>query len=1006
MKFALILYGLQWALRVTAWIYPKFKARLKEKDLTVQIRVSDNSMGRTYTFKNGRVSSRAGVREGCDVDISVKSAALGADLMMPPINHLKRIEAIKAFALMAVGPDELVNWFSETVYLMQRIGWSWGTPAANGETRYVNNTNGGPVFVYEKDGKIVRLTPIDFDDDDAGTWTIEARGKKFTPPRKTSISPHGLASKSLVYSKDRNLYPMKRVDFDPNGERNIQNRGTSGYERISWDEALDIVEAEIKRVNRQYGPGAILASRSSHHTWGNIGYYISAFNRFTNIIGATQTMLNPDSWEGWYWGAMHHYGHSMRNGAAEIYGQVEDCLQEAELIVFWASDPEVTNGVYGSFEGTIRRQWAQELGIKMIHIDPYLNETAAFLGGKWIAPRPSTSPALAQAITYVWMTEGLYDKEYVEKRTTGFDKWQEYILGKDEEGIARTPEWAEEETGVPARDIRALAREWASKKTYLAAGSMGTTLGGACRSATGAQWARAMICLMAMQGLGKPGVNFGGLQFGAPIDYNFYFPGYAEGGFSGDLQNSGNAISLYQRMPHLISMNPTLQMVPRLKMPEAIVEGEAEGYPIDIRSIEGQFFPVKYPAPGHSEVRMMYKYGGSYIGTQPDSNRYVKMYQSENLEFVVAQAIWNEGEVQFADVILPACTSFERWDIGEWANPGGYGYDWVGQLNHRVIGLQHRAIEPLGESKSDFQILHEVCTRLGHGAYFSEGLTELDWVKRVFDASDLPKHISWKKFLKKGYFVVPPEPEQSRPKTSYRWFAEGRKKDVPEPHPLPGSYGEDFLDGLQTQSGKIEFESNSLKRFGNDPERPPLNKYIPAWEGIHTSELFEKYPLQLFSPHARYSFHTKGDGKGSSINDIEDHRREIDGYFYWIARLNPADAAARGIKENDLVKMYNDRGAVICAAHITERVRPGMIHSRQASAVYDPVGKPGYSADRGGCINNLTPRRTQSLKTHSAAYNSCLIEVELWDGGPDIGKGTGAPAESSVDPAPELEPAD
>ena len=86
---------------------------------------------------------------------------------------------------------------------------------------------------------------------------------------------------------------MKRVDFDPNGDRNPQNRGVSGYERISWEEALNIVEAEIKRVNRSYGPGAILAARSSHHTWGNVGYYISAYNRFTNIIGATQTMLNP-----------------------------------------------------------------------------------------------------------------------------------------------------------------------------------------------------------------------------------------------------------------------------------------------------------------------------------------------------------------------------------------------------------------------------------------------------------------------------------------------------------------------------------------------------------------------------------------------------------------------------------------------------------------------------------------------------------------------------------------
>jgi trimethylamine-N-oxide reductase (cytochrome c) len=981
-----MLLGLYWHLKFTARRSAAFRERLKDRDAVIQIATADGAVARHYILRRGRLSSRAGRHKAPDLDIVFKTAAIGADVLTPPLDHQKRIDALKNFNLIAKGHDDLAVWFSETVMMTQTAGWTWGTPAGNGEMRYFNNSNGGPMFVYVKDGKIVRMTPVEFDNDDAGTWSIAARGKTFTPPRKTSLSPHGLASKSIIYSKDRCLYPMKRVDFDPDGERNPQNRGVSGFERISWDEALDIVEKEIKRCNRTYGPGAILSVRSSHHTWGNIGYWLSAYGRFINAIGATQTMLNPDSWEGWYWGAMHHYGYSMRNGAAEIYGQVEDCLQNAELIVFWASDPEVTNGVYGSYEGTIRRQWAKDLGIEMIHIDPYLNETAAWLGGKWIAPRPATSPALAHAITHVWMTEGLYDKDYVATRTTGFDKWEAYILGRDEDGIAKTPEWAEAETGVPARDIRALARRWGTRKTYLAAGSMGTTLGGACRSATGAQWARAMVCLMAMQGLGKPGINFGSLQFGSPVDYNFYFPGYAEGGFSGDLAHTGAAVSLYQRMPNLMSMNPTTQAVPRLKMPEAIMAGEATGYPVDIKSIESQFFPVRYPSPGHSKVKMMYKYGGSYIGTQPDSNRYVKMYRTNDLEFVVNQSIWNEGEVRFADVVLPACTNWERWDIGEWANPGGYGYDWVGQLNHRVIGLQHPAIEPLGESKSDFQIFHEVCKRLGRGAYFSEGLREIDWVKRMFDASDLPKHISWKKFLKKGYFVVPPEPEATRPPVSFRWFAEGRKKDVPEPHPLPGAYGEDFLDGLQTQSGKLEFESSSLKRYGDDPGRPALNKYIPAWEGPHSAGLLAKYPLQLVSPHSRYSFHTKGDGKGSSINDINDHRVEIDGYYYWIARINDADAADRGIAENDLVKLYNDRGAVICCAKPTQRVLPGIVHSRQASAVYDPVGEPGHSADRGGCINLLTPSRMQTEKVHSAAYNSCLIEVEKWDGSPDIGR--------------------
>ena len=191
-----------------------------------------------------------------------------------------------------------------------------------------------------------------------------------------------------------------------------------------------------------------------------------------------------------------------------------------------------------------------------------------------------------------------------------------------------------------------------------------------------------------------------------------------------------------------------------------------------------------------------------------DTNRYVKMYNLKNLEFVVNQSIWMEGDVPFSDIVLPACTHLERTDISEWAGIGGYTHHGQNQLNHRVITFQHKCIEPLGESKSDYQIFLEIAQRLGLGLLFSEGMSELDWTKRQFDASDLPKHITWKKFLKKGYFVVPPLKEELRPPVSFRWFAEGRKKDVPEPHPLPADYTEEFLKGLQTQSGKIEFDCN------------------------------------------------------------------------------------------------------------------------------------------------------------------------------------------------------
>ena len=972
---------LLWAIRVvfwwTAWRYPFFKKRLAEKNIAVQIKLKDDSQGRYFTFQNGKLTSHCGFHNKPDITMSFGSISLALEILIPPRNQLAMVNAEKSFQLWLDGPDELSCWWMETLSLMLNAGKKYGTPQSDGTIRYTSNTNGGPVFVYVKDGKIIRITPIEFDNSDAKPWTIKARGKEFTPPRKTTISPHTQVLKSMIYSPDRILYPMKRVDFDPNGERNYQNRGISGYERISWDEALDIVANEIKRVKKDYGPGAIMNGSGSHHLWGILGYWLGARLRFFNHLGWTPIVHNPDSWEGWHWGAVHDWGYSMRLGAPESYGTVEDCLKECEMVVFWSADPEATSGVYAAFEGTVRRQWLQELNIKMVHIDPYYNHTAALFGGKWLAPRPATGNALALAIAYVWITENLYDKEYVAKRTTGFEEWRDYILGK-EDGVPKTPEWQENESGISAREVRALAREWGKKKTYLAAGGI-TGFGGACRCATGNEWARSMVCLMAMQGLGKPGINMGGMQQGTPLDVSFYFPGYAEGSLSGDINGTALGMKLFSRFPQLPTVNTVYQRMPRLNIPEAILGGHTSTYNNDSKTIEGQFLPLQYPTPGYPLVRMYYKYGGSHIGTMAETNRYVNMYRSDKLEFVVNQSIWMEGETKFADIILPACTNFERTDISEFANCGGYIQDSFNQCNHRVVVMQHKCIEPLGESKSDFQIFLELAKKLGFYAMFSEGITEIDWCKRLFDATDMPKVISWKKFLKKGYYVIPAPPEKLRHPVSFRWFAEDGLKDTPEIAPLPADYSEKIFKGLQTQSGKLEFVCSSLKRFDpDDPERPVMTKYIPAWEGHHTTELYKEFPLQLITPHPRYSFHTMGDGKHSWVNDIKDHRVLVNGYYYWIVRLNPKDAAARSIKADDLVKVFNKRGEVICAAQITERVPPGTVHSYESAAVYDPVGEPGKSPDRGGCMNILTPSRPMIKKSHSFAANSCLVQVEKW----------------------------
>ena len=151
---------------------------------------------------------------------------------MPPDRH-EVIHAAKNFAVLQIGPDHLVQWFHEMVNNMGMLGTEFGTKMPDGTTRITHIDNGGVPFVYVKDGKIVRITPIDLDATDAASFTITARGKTYSPRRRAIGNPHTLNAKSQIYSDKRLMYPMKRVDWDPNGERNPQNRGKSGYVRIS-----------------------------------------------------------------------------------------------------------------------------------------------------------------------------------------------------------------------------------------------------------------------------------------------------------------------------------------------------------------------------------------------------------------------------------------------------------------------------------------------------------------------------------------------------------------------------------------------------------------------------------------------------------------------------------------------------------------------------------------------------------------------------------------------------
>ena len=557
------------------------------------------------------------------------------------------------------------------------------------EKVYTNCTNSGPVSVYVKDGKITRIRPLVADPKDYEPWVIEAGGKKYSPPKKVTLAPCVHAERRRIYSEERILYPMKRVDFDPNGERNPQNRGKSRYERISWDEAATIVACEIKRVQQTYGGSAISGITSSHHNWGIVGYKMGPFARFLNMVEGTPVLDNPDSWEGWHWGATHTYGFHWRLGMPEPYDMLEDALQNAEMIVYWSNDPDTTRGTYSGQDSAHLAAVAQGEG-RQDGLHRPLPQLHQRRHGRQVDSSPAGhrhGPGLGHRLRLDHrghLQQGLRQRTAPSaSRSSSRTCW------------ARPTACPRPPSGLPrsAASRPGSSAPWPAsgpqKRTILSGGSRGGE-GGACRQAYATEWARMMVLLQAMQGLGAPGRSIWGTTMGAPNDTTVWFPAYGEP--DGRISMSTTGVRLHPRQPHP-------QRLWRLTVPDAILDGHVEWYGEGFcgKTLEQQFTHFEYPAAGCSEIKMWYRYGGSFMGTMSDTTKWVRMYQSPKLEFVVNQDIWYNSETRMADVILPACTNFERDDIGEWAAVNGYTWHASSGCNYRVVVREQKCIEPLGE---------------------------------------------------------------------------------------------------------------------------------------------------------------------------------------------------------------------------------------------------------------------------------------------------------------------
>jgi molybdopterin guanine dinucleotide-containing S/N-oxide reductase-like protein len=807
------------------------------------------------------------------------------------------------------------------------------------------------VQVDYKEGKIIRIRPFHYDwKYDRKPWKMEAKGQVFEASMKSLIPPFTLAYKNRVNSPNRILYPLKRVDWDPNGERNTQNRGKSKYVRISWDEATDIIASEIKRVIKKYGPYAILSQADGHGETKVVHAAHGCQRVLLGLLGGyTQQARNPDSWEGWYWGAKHVWGCECVGKQAYQSNIVPDIAEHTGMMLHIGSDPETTPWGWGGQTVSQLLFWFKKLGIKQIFVCPDLNYGAAIHADKWIPIRPNTDAALYLAVAYQWITQGTYDKEYVKTHVVGFDKFSDYVLGK-EDGVPKTPKWASEKTTVPVRIIKALAKAWASTNTVTSHANGGNM----ARGPYATENMRMEVCLLGMQGLGKPGrhmfttIEWGLMSKNDPPNWSF-----------------GKAIPVPRHMvyPNLVPANRGFavidknlpkQIIPKTLIHEAINNPPLKWFGTTLcrMKTEDQFVPYKYPADGCSEIRMIWTDTPAMMTCWNDPNYIVKAYQNPNIEFILAQHPWMENDCIFADIILPGNTKFEVDDIGVDNYTAEFG----------TLYLDPKCIEAKGESKSDYEAVCAIAEKLGLLSEYTSGRSVEDWIKYGFDNCGIEDLVTWEEFKEKGHFVIPNDPDWENNEIGLRNFA-----NDPEKYPL------------STPSGKLEFYSRRLaEHFPDDNERPPVPHWVeggPGWSHDERigGERAKKYKFLCLSNHPRWRVHSEHD-------DVQ-WLREIqtckivgpDGYAYQTMWINPKDAEKKGINNGDIVKLFNERGAVLLGAYVTERMMEGVL-SVDHGARYDPIVLG--ELDRGGAINTLSPRMRTSKNCAGMVSGGFLVDVE------------------------------
>lgn len=518
----------------------------------------------------------------------------------------------------------------------------------------------------------------------------------------------------------------------------------------------------------------------------------------------------------------------------------------SRLILIWGSNSITSNLHFWRYA-----QEAKRKGAKLICIDPRRTETAEKCH-EHLALLPGTDAALALGLMAELIQNGWLDEDYLNAYTMG---WNELKAS----ALEWSPERAAKVCGLEPEQIRALARDYGTCRSQGGAAAIRLNYG-MQRTHGGANAVRAVLCLPALIGAWRDAA--GGVLLSS----------------SGTLKPNTQALQ-----------RPDLAPGPRRVVNMTTIGDDL------LRGSSNEFGPA---------IEALVVYNSNPVAIAPDSAQVVKGFEREDLFTVVLEHFMTDT-TDYADLVLPATTQLEHWDIHK-----SYG--------HTDVLLNQPAIAPLGQSMSNTEFFRRLAHRMGlatgeRAALFDESDESLCRlaVQGLVDFDTLGKQ---------GFAHL----------------------DFPE---APFAKG-----GFPTPSGKCEFYSERLHQLGLSA----VPTYIPNYEAPGQDP---RYPLAMISPPARNFMN-------STFVNLEP-LLAAEGEAY--AELHPQDAKARGIADQDMVRLFNDRGSYWCRARVSERARPGVVNALGIWWRKITLGGTG--------VNQLTSSRLTDMGKAPVFYD-CLIEIE------------------------------